>query len=354
MPRNFQRFVASELLLTATITSAVTQAAPVTGPWTNAAGQGNGPIHDADTNSPIVGDLVDDPNTSSNAAQGEMFHSAFPEITLVNSGDRIVFTGTVTLSGMLNRAANDQFSRTQFRFGLFDGDEDDLGWTGFYMSNRHGNFGPIQLAGVIAAKPAGNTSAYLSPTGQNVLLPMQGDGTVASMFHESTYSMSFTVERLPWYVNRVGLTGTLSGSNGFFQTPPVLLSSNQLQHTFDRLGFYVGNLEADRAAFSDLDVTYYPGVPGDYNSNGVVDAADYVLWRRAMTDSSVFLNNEGVSPTTADQADYEFWRSRFGATTPLGSGSGAAANHASVPEPNGVVMLCVILSWLIRNRCRCS
>ncbi len=46
-------------------------------------------------------------------------------------------------------------------------------------------------------------------------------------------------------------------------------------------------------------------VLGDYNKNSVVDAADYVLWRKGGP-----LEND---PTTGVQpADYDYWRSRFG------------------------------------------
>lgn len=65
------------------------------------------------------------------------------------------------------------------------------------------------------------------------------------------------------------------------------------------------------------------GVLGDYDGNGVVDAADYVVWRNSPTS----LQNEGASPGVVDQADYDFWRSRFGAT------AGSGSTVASVPEP---------------------
>ena len=51
-----------------------------------------------------------------------------------------------------------------------------------------------------------------------------------------------------------------------------------------------------------------PGLAGDYNNNGAVDAADYVLWRNNPTS----LENEGASPGVVDPADYTFWRSQFG------------------------------------------
>ncbi len=45
------------------------------------------------------------------------------------------------------------------------------------------------------------------------------------------------------------------------------------------------------------------GVPGDYNNNGVVDMADYVLWRNGGP-----LQNEVASTGTVDAADYDAWR----------------------------------------------
>jgi hypothetical protein len=73
------------------------------------------------------------------------------------------------------------------------------------------------------------------------------------------------------------------------------------------------------------NVTYVGGgVLGDYNNNGIVDAGDYVLWRKGGP-----LQNEGDTPGVVNAADYTYWRSRFGATSGTGAGVGAAA----VPEP---------------------
>jgi hypothetical protein len=72
-----------------------------------------------------------------------------------------------------------------------------------------------------------------------------------------------------------------------------------------------------------------PGVAGDYNGNGTVDAADYVQWRNGGP-----LQNEGATPNTVTVEDYNFWRARFGAT----SGSGSA-NSSAVPEPSAAILL---------------
>ncbi len=88
----------------------------------------------------------------------------------------------------------------------------------------------------------------------------------------------------------------------------------------------------------DLSVTStVVGVPGDYNNNGVVDAADYVLWRNGGP-----LQNEVVTIGSVTPEDYTEWRARFGNT----SGSGSALGAGAVPEPATVTLLWVVLGSL--------
>lgn len=64
------------------------------------------------------------------------------------------------------------------------------------------------------------------------------------------------------------------------------------------------------------------GLAGDFNLDGVVDAADYTVWR------------DGLG-TTYTQGDYDTWKNNYGAT--LASSSSATA--ASVPEPGALALL---------------
>jgi hypothetical protein len=102
--------------------------------------------------------------------------------------------------------------------------------------------------------------------------------------------------------------------------------------------FYIRSLEITGAA--------PPGVPGDYNGNGVVDAADYVLWRKGGS-----LQNEVDTPGTVNAADYTAWRARFGNT----SGAGSELSGSAVPEPDTLVLLVaggigVVPLWFRRSR----
>jgi len=75
-----------------------------------------------------------------------------------------------------------------------------------------------------------------------------------------------------------------------------------------------------------------PGLAGDYNGDGTVDAADYTVWRDTL-DSTTDLRADGNNNNVIDPGDYEVWKSNFGQS----AGSGLAI--ASVPEPASVCML---------------
>ena len=84
------------------------------------------------------------------------------------------------------------------------------------------------------------------------------------------------------------------------------------------------------------------GIPGDYNDNGTVDAADYVLWRKGGP-----LANEVDTPGTVGGADYTEWRARFGSH----GGSGAVTvSQSAVPEPANSVLLLTAAVWIFRRR----
>jgi hypothetical protein len=89
----------------------------------------------------------------------------------------------------------------------------------------------------------------------------------------------------------------------------------------------------DEVAFKDFSVTVSTptGVLGDYNNNSVVDAADYVVWRNGGP-----LSHEGASIGVTDQADYDFWRSRFAAIS-----GGGALSAGGVPEPTSLLLVCL-------------
>ena len=93
------------------------------------------------------------------------------------------------------------------------------------------------------------------------------------------------------------------------------------------------------------DDTPPPPLYGDYDNNGVVDAADYTVWRDRL-DSSAVLPND-VTPGEVTQADFEVWKSHFGERADGGSGGGSAL-AAEVPEASSLVIAgMAIVLWII-------
>jgi hypothetical protein len=63
-------------------------------------------------------------------------------------------------------------------------------------------------------------------------------------------------------------------------------------------------------------------LPGDYNGDGKVNAADYVVWRK----------------TDGTPAGFNTWRSNFGAMAGAGSGVAVDAGGRAVPEPSSLLL----------------
>jgi hypothetical protein len=90
--------------------------------------------------------------------------------------------------------------------------------------------------------------------------------------------------------------------------------------------------ENSRTGFRLATLAAVMPVPGDYNSNGVVDAADYVVWRKHLGTSFQLANEvANTTPSTVTPEDYTEWRARFGNTS--GAAAGVGAESSLVPEP---------------------
>lgn len=82
------------------------------------------------------------------------------------------------------------------------------------------------------------------------------------------------------------------------------------------------------------------GVTGDYNNNGVVDAADYTVWRDALGSATALPNRDPLNTGNVSNADYASWVAHFGQSAGAGSGGLSAG---AVPEPTSLVLLAIAL-----------
>jgi hypothetical protein len=96
-------------------------------------------------------------------------------------------------------------------------------------------------------------------------------------------------------------------------------------------------LTSNQGTNSSLSVLINPSAAllGDFNGNGIVDAADYVVWRKGLG-------------ATYTQSDYNIWRSQFGQTPGSASGAGDGffgLGSAPVPEPSSAAICFLALGF---------
>ncbi len=90
-----------------------------------------------------------------------------------------------------------------------------------------------------------------------------------------------------------------------------------------------------------------PVQSGDYNNNGVVDAADYVVWRKTLGNSiTPFGGADGDGDGTVNAGDYSEWRENLGEVA--GSGSAPSA----VPETSTMFLFAAGAAAVLASRCR--
>jgi len=99
--------------------------------------------------------------------------------------------------------------------------------------------------------------------------------------------------------------------------------------------FFFNNLYVERTDNTGLLV-------GDYNNNGIVDAADYVVWRNGLD-------------TVYTLEHYDIWRTHFGQTVPAPSGGASAT--VRVPEPTAIALFFLMTFYAMtlahrRSQCR--
>ena len=148
--------------------------------------------------------------------------------------------------------------------------------------------------------------------------------TVYSVYTDDTYtsvvdSASLAVQDavMPWLHNR-DQVATIEGLSP--QTDNILYVEFVGENSF---GGYLNALQ--------IVATAAPGVSGDYNADGKVDAADYVVWRKNEGTTNLLPNDPDGG--TIGQNQYNTWRANFGMINGAGTGGGAA-----VPEPATIVV----------------
>jgi Tol biopolymer transport system component len=116
----------------------------------------------------------------------------------------------------------------------------------------------------------------------------------------------------------------------------------------ERVAFRADRLEDETYELFSVELAASADQPGDFNDDGVVDAADYSAWRN------------GVANGLYDETHYGLWRRNYGRGTGTAAGSGGVAagvtqlpeNLSTVPEPAGLwlVGISLVISAISNRR----
>ena len=186
---------------------------------------------------------------------------------------------------------------------------------------------------------------YIEPAGSLPGQTVNFSGTVLTNTMVSPYTqIAFIKDFAPDYSSSVSVTVPLTPGpfNLSLATDPDPARHVQFGFTINGPDVWI----TDAAAKGTVTLTAAaatPAVAGDYNSNGIVDAADYNVWRDHLGQSFALPNRDTTNGGNVNQQDYTFWKTRFGAI----SGAGALGAGA-VPEPAtwllGLTALCGLIA----------
>ncbi len=136
-----------------------------------------------------------------------------------------------------------------------------------------------------------------------------------------------------------GRNGPATLEAGYQYTFTTWLMSGTLDEVQTHMNWLKSNNLRGQITVADLS--------GDYNGNGTVDAADYVVWRNTLGQQAVGFAADGNGNSEIDAGDLAVWRANFGLSR---SGAGSSVAYAVVPEPTTMfLLLFAVISLLARK-----
>lgn len=307
-----------------------------------------------------------------------------PRIPFGSAGFTVDYPSN-TFSGMYevwNKTVEYKGNFAQINFGLNRAStyldvESDLPYRGEIRANMKSDIGPLESVGVrvpdwadleqvsVVETLADGTERMLSPEEWSWISGSRYV-QIADVQADTSYSVKFPIEvytetiyelrsaNRVWYEGSypspsAGSPETVIAYTGTFRGNTLVDISPRPSGGFPRYQRdYLANLPATDVAPPEITLTRFVASPvllGDYNDDGVVDAADYTVWRNGEQ-----LQNEGASFGVIDQADYLLWKSQFGKTRFDLASWGQPIE--AVPEPLSIVLLLTAIKGGLLPRMR--
>jgi len=246
--------------------SSLLQAAPVAN-WVTTNGNTGFSGGSAATASPITTD-----------ADGDTIAANFTAITLAD-GDAITLSGSVQFNASL--------AGTEFRIGLFDGDNpvtagDGNGYVGFYASAPTTSTVGLFSANGTQTNPFSSSAASQKST-------MSAGGSAAA---NTSLAFSLTITRVGANVN---LSANIAGGSYSSSGSALLVAPSPGSFTYDSAAFLMGGgLNATQATFSNIQVTQ--ATTSDSDSDDMPDAYETAHGLNpAVNDAALSLDSDSLT-----------------------------------------------------------
>jgi autotransporter-associated beta strand protein len=232
-------------------------------------------------------------------------------LTLLGNGTQ-TFSGTISGPGKLRRVTA--------------GGTSILAADNTYSGGTEVSGGTLSASGASASFGAGN----ITVTGGTLSI---ASGVANAIDDMATLSISGAgIVNLGEGVNDLIAALTLDGTPG---VPGTYGSSMSIaDYQFDQWFSGTGIVTISTAVLA-----------GDYNDDGKVDAADYLIWRKNEGTINVLPNDNEIGGTVG-AAHFNLWRANFGTTA---DGAAAVAHfppQSTVPEPVSLVLLTIATTGL--------
>jgi hypothetical protein len=220
---------------------------------------------------------------------------------------------------------------------------------GLYQTNYSNDF-PVTITGTIIA---GNSASGVS---FDLTTDPQSTTTINYSLIGTTAGSAITeTTGIGNLLNVDPALGPLADNGGPTQTHALLPGSPAIDEgdpnfsalsDFDQRGMPfarvfdgdgTGGVRIDMGAFEFITSDGLHTLFGDYNLNGIVDAADYTVWREALGANVVaYSSADGNGNGIVDQADYDVWTMHFGQTFAGESGGAESAEFVTASLQQGV------------------
>lgn len=242
-------------------------------------------------------------------------------------------------------------------------------WPAFWLfPNRNIDWplgGEIDVLENRGSEPTVTSSAYHWPAQPGQCCVSQyishnytaSEGGSPVNFHEGfhTYAVEWEETELRYFVDgNLYFTVTETPQTPIFETPKNIILNLAVGGNFG------GDPDGTTVFPQHMDVDYVrvwrrpTALSGDYNGDNIVNAADYVVWRRTLGQSGIGLAADGSGNGTIGQSDYDTWSARFGTTFDAGDTPAEVSSPSGVPEPGTLSLAAVAFVSMSMNRFLCK